>query len=820
MSKVTIKDEDLGLSHITLDTLPRLKRLRDLHFNSKPEVCIELPLNITAYLKQLDDPTDSPELRAGKLYEYVMKNKKAIIADDNLLAGTSTTKTIGVLLYPDLLAMTLWPELETVSTRPKNPFGITRPEIDTLNFDIFPYWLKRSTVMEVTRKDFGYPQCQSILERLVFFVATKVYCISHTVPNYGMVVERGLDDIIMKAHERELSLGDSNDDKAKKDFYQAVQRALGGIITYAEKLSRKAAAQAAQENDSQRRQELLKMSEVCQRVPAQEPRTFQEALNAIWICKIALHQENTNAALSEGRLDQILYPFYAQDIKNGLTVEEAVELVGCFWLKIADHVPVNNEMGEELFGGTGSNQAVTLGGVDLQGHDAVNDLTYVMLRATELLQLRDPNVNARYYPDPEINSKKPRHYLERLCEVNIKTKATPCFHNDRSAIEALRGQGISLEHARDYAIVGCVEPTSAGRTFGHTGSLLMNLTAALEMALFEGKHRLTGDDQMGPPTKPVVEMKDFKDFKEALETQLAWLIDQAVTMNNYLGRTYQKIHPSPMLSAMMEGCLEKGKDVVCGGATYNSSGAAIIGLAEVVDSVTAMEEFVFNTNKISRATMMAALKNNWGDPYKRYQAMILNSTDKFGSDHPTAMAKANAHWLMDFLHKSFQIRDNYRGGHYTVGYWSMTNHAGFGALTGALPSGREKGEAFASGITPVSGSAPVLTPCLNFVAGLDYKKIANGQALNLKFTPATTTLALFADYIEAYFKNGGLQVQFNIIDRKTLEEYRQHPEKCPPDLLVRVSGYTAYFKDLNPLMQQEIITRAEYDLATGQEQPF
>jgi formate C-acetyltransferase len=818
MSKVTIKDEDLSLGHITYDTLPRLKRLRDLHFKfkEKPPVCIELPTNITNYMKQLDDPADSPELRAGKLYKYVLENKKAIIADENLLAGTSTTKPVGVLLYPDLLALTLWPELETVSTRPKNPFGITREEIDKLNFDIFPYWLERGTVMEVTRKDFGYPQCQSILERLVFFVATKVYCISHTIPQYGLVVERGLNDLIGEAQERELSLGNSDEDKAKKDFYQAVQKALSGIITYAEKLSRKAAAKAEKENDPQRRQELLKMSEVCQRVPAEKPRTFQEALNAIWICKIALHQENINAALSLGRLDQILYPFFAQDRKNGLTLEEAVELVGCFWLKIADHVPVNNEMGEELFGGTGSNQAITLGGVDREGHDAVNDLTYVMLKATELLQLRDPNVNARYHP--EIHSIKPRHYLERLCQVNIKTTATPCFHNDFSAIEALRGQGVSLEDARDYGIVGCVEPTSSGRTFGHTGCLLVNLPAALEMALFEGKHRLTGDEQMGPLTKPAVAMNSFAELKEALETQMTWLIDQAVTMNNYLGRTYQKIHPFPMLSAMMEGCLPKGKDVVYGGATYNSSGAAIIGLAEVVDSVTAIEEFVFNQKKLSMATLMAALQNNWGDPYKRYQAMILASPEKYGQHSP--MATTNAHWLMDFLHKSFQIRENYRGGVYTVGYWSMTNHAGFGALTGALPSGREKGEAFASGITPVSGSAPDLPSCLNFVAALDYKKIANGQALNLKYTPATTTLVRFADTIEAFFKMGGLQVQFNIIDRKTLEGYRQHPETCPRDLLVRVSGYTAYFKDLNPLMQQEIITRAEYDLATGQEQGF
>ncbi|MDP2799135.1 MAG: pyruvate formate lyase family protein, partial [Deltaproteobacteria bacterium] len=428
-----------------------------------------------------DNPADSPELRAGKLYKYVMENKRPVIADENLLAGTTTARTIGVVLYPDFMALSIWPELETISRRKKNPFGITRAEIDELNFDIFPYWLDR-TIQEVARKDNGNPLCQRIMERIVFYIATKVYCISHTVPNYAMVVERGLLDIIREARERELSPGSSKEDRAKKDFYQAVQLSLNGIISYAANLSREADRLAAKEVDTKRRQELLEMAEVCKRVPAERPRTFREALNAIWICKIALHQENANVALSLGRLDQVLYPFYAEDIKRGMTLAEAVELIGCFWLKIADHVPLSPETGEELFGGSGSNQAVTLGGVDIKGADAVNDLTYVVLKATELLRLRDPNVNARYYP--QVSKKE---YLDRLCEVNINTGATPCFHNDASAVEALSGQGVSLEHARDYSSVGCVEPSSSGRTYGHTGCILMNLTSALEMALWGGK---------------------------------------------------------------------------------------------------------------------------------------------------------------------------------------------------------------------------------------------------------------------------------------------------------------------------------------------
>ena len=271
--------------------------------------------------------------------------------------------------------------------------------------------------------------------------------------------------------------------------------------------------------------------------------------------------------------------------------------------------------------------------------------------------------------------------------------------------------------------------------------------------------------------------------------------------------------------------MEKGLDVIQGGATYNSSGATIIGLAETVDSVTALEELVFIKKKTSIKEMIQAIKANWKG-YEKLQLRAKNSSEKFGTD--SKLAAVNARWLMDFIHQKFQSRENYRGGRYTAGYWSMTNHAGFGRLTGAFPSGRKQGESFASGITPVSGASGVLTPCLNFVAGLDHRKITNGQALNLKYTPGdkATMLPLFAHTIKAYFGNGGLQtgglqIQFNIISRQTLIDAVYHPQKPEyQDLLVRVSGYTAYFKDLNPQMQEEIINRSEYDLGTKLEKKY
>ncbi len=368
---------------------------------------------------------------------------------------------------------------------------------------------------------------------------------------------------------------------------------------------------------------------------------------------------------------------------------QAAELVGCFWLSMADHVPMSPESADAILGGAGSNQAITLGGVDRQGEDAVNDLTYVMLRVTELLKLRDPNVNARYH-----YKKNPPEYLQRLCQVNLNTKATPCFHNDVSVFETLRetykDQHISKEDAWDYGIVGCVEPTSAGRTFGHTGAIYINLTAALEMAMFGGKHRLTEDEQIGRETIPLEKLtwEDWGEFQKALETHIDWLVDKAVTFNNYEGVTHQKIRRTPMLSALMEGCLEKGQDVVCGGARYNSSGAIFIGLAEVVDSVTALQEFGFKPGA-KPGYLVEALKANWQEPYAKLHAWVTHSKEKFGRD--SKLAKANATWLMGFMHKALHDRHNYRGGRYNAGYWTMTMHAGFGRITGALPAAGRRG---------------------------------------------------------------------------------------------------------------------------------
>jgi len=836
----------------------RVSHLRDIYFRAMPEMCVERPRLVTRFALEngLFNQERVSILDKAKTYRYVLENRDPIIRHsracerrsgekklttfelDNshlsLFAGSTTSRFKGVPLYPEFLALAFWPELGTISGRDRNPYGITDEEIKELNYDIFPHWLDNN-ILELTRKRMlgnnGYrhdvrgkedPDDIKLLKLLVFFLTSKPYTISHTIPDFSQAIGKGLRGIINEATKK----GSETDDEEKKEFYAAVAEVLEGIIAYSKNLAKEAKKLADNESDPVLKQELLDMAEVNRRVPEHPARTFREGLTTVWICWIAIHLENPNIGLSLGRLDQILYKLYRQDIdKKIISVEDAVELICCLWLKIGDHVPAIPDAAEKLFGGTGSNQAITIGGVDKEGKDAVNDLTYVMLRATELMLLRDPNLNARYYLD--VNSDE---YLRRVCDANIEAKATPALHNDKAVIRALTSKGDTIEQARDYGVVGCVEPGSNGRTYGHSASILLNLTSVLELTLYNGRHRHTGMDKLiSVETGEAVNFKDFNEFKDAFAGQVRWMAEKTTSLNNIFGRTHQDFYPTPILSSLFEGPMEKGKDLIEGGATINSSGVTIIGLADVADSLSAIEKAVYEDEDITMAELLRAMKEDFkGDGFEKLQKQLMDpkKTPKYGNDDPAA--DANTAWLIDLLDKEFSEKQNYRGGNYRVGYWTMTTHAGYGRLTGALPSGRKAGENFTSGITPVSGVTPVLTKALNSVASLSAGSLSSGVALNLKFTPDVDRekmLDNFVAYVKGYFddnsgqRDGGMEIQFNITNRKVFEDAVKNPGKYP-QLLVRVSGYTAYFKDLNPFMQKEIIDRTEYELKTGKAIPY
>ncbi len=793
--------------------LPLLHRLLDSHYQNKVAVDIERAVLMTEYFKQTEGAKiPMPIRRAGAIKAY-LSNRKVFFHDDNLLGGATTGKALGAPLYPEFFGLSIWPELHSISTRQANPQILDPKDAQTLNFEVFPYWMERTISEEVRKVD---PYRQSLLEKLIIYTISKAATISHTTPCYEKVLKKGVIAIKEEAAEKDAQ---SAADPEKKAFYQSVQVAMQGILDYAANISTTATKAATKESDPKRKQTLLEIAAVCQKVPARPATTYREAVNALWISQVAVFAENSNMAINPGRLDQILYPYFIKEYEAGaLSVEEALIISGCLWFKIADNVNLVPEAAEKLFGGAGSVPAITLGGVDAEGNDAVNELTYLLLKVTELLPIRDPNVNARYHPE-----KNSSEYRNEVSRVIMSTKAIPAVYNDIQNINTLVNQGQRLEHARDYAVIGCVELGSAGRDYSASSSIFMMMYTILYMTLHNGRTTVTGDKPLWKATGEPERFKTFEDLWEAYREQTRFMVENSVALNNTYGLKHQEFLPTPLLSAIFEGPMEKGQDLIFGGAVYNASGVTHIGFADVCDALCAIKEVCFNSDNKDITMPLPEFVKVVDDNFKSHPALLAylaNQAPKYGTDHPLAAEMSQK--LIDLEFELFNSQKNYRGGNYRIAYWTMTNHAGYGSVTGALPNGRKANVPFASGITPASQIQTQLTEALNAVASLNSEHTPGAYALNMKYSPLPVTpenVDRFGSVVQAYLQEGGQQVQFNLYDYKTLQKAQAAPDDYP-HLLVRVSGYSAYFKSLNKAMQDELITRSQYNLSSGEFVPL
>ena len=807
--------DDPAFSAWTLDDFPRLRTFLTDFFRTRPEISTERARLVTEYFKKHgfekapDGTPLDPGARQAGAFHHLMSGRKALIRKNDLVAGTTTDKDIGVVVYPDLGGGYIWPELYTMHVRELNPYLISEEDRRILNEDVFPYWIDRN-LKETARRNAGNPTCMKLDDRFVVYFQWKAHSLSHTIADFPTVLSRGLSALAEDAARMESRTQD--DEKSR--FYNSVRLCLRAVVSYAENLSAEATRQAAAEDDPGRRAELENLARICAKVPAGPAETLEEAVNSMWITWVALHMENTNAGLSIGRVDKWLQPYFladmarcADDEARQATIKRAVELVGCFFMRCTDHLPQVANLGNKLFGGSSSDQAITLGGVLEDGSNAVCDMTFIILKVAEMLRLRDPNLNARYMPG--VNSEA---YLRRLCEVNVLTGSTPSVHNDQAVNAAMEHQGFAPEDARDWSATGCVEPTSSGRHFGHTNCMMFSLVAPLEMAFYDGYHPLC-DEVIGPRTGDISTFGTFDAFFEAYMEQMQYLAGESVACNNLFGETHRFVRPTPYLSSLIQGCLEKGADVVEGGARYNTSGVALIGLADVVDSLVAVKKLVYEEKRVDFATLLDALRNNF-EGYEKLHARIVNRVPKFGSGDPETLAVAQE--LINRFYDLYQGFPHYRGGRYTTGYWSMSNHVAFGILSGALPSGRLEHKPFTPGITPAPESRDTLLQNIQTIAALDPLKMPNNIAFNIKVVPdprdtPEEALDTMTAYAKTYLESGGMQMQFNVISTETLRDAMEHPENYR-NLMVRISGYNAYFVELNRDLQMELINRCEHSL--------
>lgn len=841
------------LSDYSLDDFPRLARFKSEHLEALPEVTAEYGELLTdfflenGYECRNDGTPWDPSLRMAQAFCHVMRHRQPLLRDEDLLAGTLTPNPVcGAVNHPFTIGWSIWGELNTLPRRELDPFAITPETARTLHKKVFPFWMNRHLQhiwqerLRARRERGESPRADRIYDRMFFLIPWGLVSLNPGSPGFGAAVRKGLPGLREEIRRRRLALGgdasvDDGTRNEKLNALEAMDTALEGVCIYTRRLADQVGIEAGAEGTSeQRRAELREMERILRKLLRKPAETLHEALQAIWILFIGIGLDSMDDDIGLGRLDQILQPYFEADMArmNGprereAYLERALELVGCLFLRLTSHRIAAATIASWQNSGAPGVASIAVGGVTPSGEDAVNDMTYVILKLTEMLSLDDPDMDARYMQG--VNSET---YLRRVCEVNYITSGTPAIHNDRQVIEALCQHGWAVEDVRDWVPCGCVEPVVSGKHFAATGDIDSNLMVPLEVALRNGRHpkwnRSAGDEPLGTATTGEVEsFATFDAFFAAFERQFhviyGTLIDE---VSHELVKVHPEVMPAPLYSALLEGCIESGRGMTQGGARYNSSGTSFIGLSDVVDSLLAIKKLVFDGvdgKRIGFRELMDAIDNDFrgaapgsGEDrqYKRVYAAARYCAPKFGSGDPEAreMADRVTRMIRDFFHQ----HTNGRGGPYTTGYRTNNNHTVFGRVSGASPSGRLTNTPFTSGLTPSPVASKNLLDNLIDVGSIDPLTADNSYTLNVRLSFSrknghADNVALIARYVDTYFESGGMQLQFNMVDGDTLKDAMANPEHYP-DLIVRVSGYTGYYTRMQQDLQLEIIGRTEFAL--------
>lgn len=779
----------------------RVRTLRREVLTSPWEMCIERARCYTD-VYQANPQQPIPETRA-MAFRKTLEEMPIRIYSGELLVGHRTSRRVGAPLFPEVKPSWIEAELDLFSSRELQSFDVSEADKATLRSEILPYWRGRGA-----RDRFGAllaPDSESALEAGVFVVENEfLNGVGHCSPDYQMVVELGLTGIAERIEQQLAGLDlTSSEGSEKRQFLRSASIAVSGMIRFAARYGELAAEMAREETEPERRAELSEIAEVCRRVSSQPPRSFREALQLVWFVHLGVMLDDGGVAHALGRLDQILWPLLREDLERGdLTREGALELIECLFLKASETVDLMEGIATIGIGGNTSFLEVTIGGVDRQGRDATNDLSFLFLDAVQEMKTIQPNCAAR------LHAETPEGFRSRVAEAMSGGSVSLQVVNDEVIIPAYTARNVPLEDARDYAIIGCVEPTPSGLTYASTDAFFVNTVLCLEMVLGGGKSLLLG--RSGADTGDPRELESFRDVMEAYRAQVAHFIRHLAVCFQAIGQAHRELLPCPFQSAVIRDCIENGRDVKRGGARYNLTGGNAVGTAIVADSLMAIKKFVFDEKKISMDEMIEILKNDF-EGREDTRLMFLHRAPKYGNDEDEVDAIARE--LIDIFSGELDRYPNPRGGSFSTSVYSVTTHVAMGSLTAATPDGRKRSTPLSVGISPGHGrdrKGPTLA--MKSAAKFDYGQILNGSAFNLKFHPSAIRGAEgvqnFSNLIRTYFRLGGQQLQVDVVGAETLRDAQEHPEEYQ-DLLVRVAGYSARFVDLNRAMQDEFIARTE-----------
>lgn len=778
----------------------RVDRLRWKIIDAPMEVCVERARYLTQSMKKHWD--QHPLERMSLALEHILNNMTPIIRDDEIIVGCRTAKLKGAPLFPENKSRWIEGDLDGFEVRELQTALITPEEKSELRESILPFWSGKSVeeVMEARMP----PDISDDMDKYIFTMMLEItYGIGHFTMNHPRVILGGLRGTIAQARNHLAALPASEEESEKRLFYGAVIRSCSAAISFARRYSDLALSMAETETDKVRADELRGIARVCARVPEHPARSFHEAVQCMYFIHLIAQIESGGNSISLGRIDQVLYPWYRADREAGrITPGAAREILSLLFIKTNE---IWNVL-EEAFvpGGEGTQgkttQNVTVGGIGIDGEDATNELSYIALDAYADVRTVQPNFGVR------LSSKSPEDLFRKAVDY-MRDGVLMHLFNDDVIVDLLVRGGHTLKDARDYGVVGCLEPNAQGKTFGSTFAVQFNGIKCVELALSNGIDNIFGY-RTGIETGDPAGFADFEDVWKAYDGQMSHFVAQMVKGMRVLDRAIAENVPSPFASAMVDGCLDKGLDLTAGGAIYNSTGVQLMGFANVVDSFYGIKKAVFEERRFTMAALAEMLSDDWYDA-EQARAYFLHRIPKYGNDNDEVDAMAVR--VMDHYCDVLAAHRNYRGGAFWPGIFSVGFHISFGAFSGASPDGRFAGDVLGNGITPTTGNAVSgPTALMNSVVKLPLTRVYNGVNLNMRFQGKKIKTEHLMNLVKAYMKNGGMQVQFNMVDSDVLREAQRFPEKYR-DLFVRVSGYSAEFTDLSEIAQDEIISRTEFE---------
>lgn len=821
-------DKNYGLGyqvgHEGFSPYGRVNRLRQTFLDRPFNIDIQRARLITEAYK--NHPDASSQMKTAYSLKNILEKAELDIYEEELILGELAAPAKAAPIYPEFSASWIIDELlhHPFEERPHDKFYITKEDREEL-LEILKFWPGKTVADAVEAELTEEMKKGSEMGKKVYMTNLYHYGgVGHFVMDYEKLMKKGFKGLREEARERYEALKKSgNAEREKLEFYEAMMMELDSACDYIGRYKKLAEERALKEKEPKRRAELIQMAENCRQLASGKPETFWQALQLWNFATTITLIESNGHSVSYGRMDQWLYPFYERDMENQtITKEFAQELLECAYVKMGNPSKLKDRSTVQVRNGRGwGGESLTIGGVDKEGNDVTNDLTFMMLEASAHTRMMNPWVCLR------MHKNTPRELKVKAVECIRAGYGHPKLFNDEAAVKAMQRKGMSLEEARDYEVVGCVEPDLPGREYSYHDAAYMNIAKVLELALNGGRcidcsskcPQYAGcagkGSHLGPDTGSLESFKNMDEVLKSFDEQMKFWTDNMCGQLRIIERVQKEKKPLPYASAFFEGCMENGKDVGDGGTKYNFTGPQASGIGTCADILSTIKQLVFDEKRYTGKELLEAVRDNWEGHDVLYALVNSSKVHHYGNDDEYAD---------DLFREAFECycrnvsgRKNTRGGEFTPGVYTVNANVGLGLGLGASLDGRKAGEPISDNMGPVhtevsSHDINGPTAIANSVTKVDHSLATNGTLLNWKFPPECVTgvegRENLVGFIDTYFSKLGMHCQFNIMSNEMMKAAMKTPENYR-DMLVRVAGYSAYFVELSVPLQMDLIRRTE-----------